>query len=200
MQLEELDALIDKTATLMVQYDRRGAVIDERLSALVAELRELVQRLPATFQHSSEEMLQALPSRLGDIATHALNRPLQDYRESLRAATGELERTKRVAAAQLDGLRNLHRVLLWKTVGTVALALAVLLAGGAWLSVHYAGVIQDNRVSADLMRAYNRADVVLCGDGGLCANVDAKHARYGDRGQYVPVKPRQEAPTFARHR
>ena len=39
MQMEELNALIDKTATLMVQYERRGANIDARLQALGEELQ-----------------------------------------------------------------------------------------------------------------------------------------------------------------
>jgi hypothetical protein len=40
-----------------------------------------------------------------------------------------------------------------------------------------------------LLQAYNRADVTLCG-GRLCANVETRGRRYGERGQYVPVAPR----------
>jgi hypothetical protein len=64
-----------------------------------------------------------------------------------------------------------------------------LLIGGIWLASHYYNVIRENQIDAALMQAYNRADVSLC-QGRLCANVDAKGARYGDDKQYLIVKPR----------
>jgi hypothetical protein len=72
----------------------------------------------------------------------------------------------------------------------LALALALLLVGGAWLSLHYTRVIRDNQLSAELLKAYNGADVILCGNGKLCANVDTRGARYGDNRQYLPVRSR----------
>ncbi|RXD62645.1 relaxation protein, partial [Xanthomonas perforans] len=67
--------------------------------------------------------------------------------------------------------------------------LLLLLGGGGWLLTQYRQEIRDNRLRAELLRAYNGADVMLCGDR-LCANVDTKGAAYGDRRQYRPVKPR----------
>jgi hypothetical protein len=59
-----------------------------------------------------------------------------------------------------------------------------LLGGAIWLSmyytVYYAGIIRDNQISADLLKAYNQADVMLC-DGRLCAKIGKK---------YLPVEPR----------
>lgn len=190
MQLEELNALIDKTATLMVQYERRGAVIDQRLRALDETLQGLVRQVPAVVRGSTEGLLQTLPAQMTNTIKAGLDRPLHDYRESLHAAGNEIERAARSLATQMDQLRNLHRALVWKAAGAVAVVLALLLGGGMWLSMHYAQVVRDNQLSADLMKAYNHADLVLCGSGGLCANVDLKHARYGDKGQYLPVKPR----------
>lgn len=190
MQLEELNALIDKTATLMVQYERRGAAIDQRLRALDETLQGLVAQVPAAVRGSTEGLLQTLPAEMTNTVKAGLDRPLHDYRESLHTAGSEIERTARMLAGQIDKLHHLHRLLIWKTLGAVAVALALLLGGGAWLSMHYARVIRDNQLSANLVKAYNRADVVLCGDGQLCANVDTKRARYGDRGEYLPVKSR----------
>ena len=56
--------------------------------------------------------------------------------------------------------------------------------------MHYTKVIEDNQITADLMRAFNRADVVLCEKNQLCANVDTKGKRYGDHKQYFPVPGR----------
>nr|MDO6953614.1 relaxation protein [Xanthomonas vasicola] len=57
------------------------------------------------------------------------------------------------------------------------------------LLAHYRQQIKDNQLRAELLRAYNAADVTLC-NGQLCANVETKGAAYGDRRQYRQVKPR----------
>ncbi len=82
--------------------------------------------------------------------------------------------------------------MIWKLVGVVMGTLLLLLAGGIWLSMHYVKVIEENQISADRMKAYNGADVMLCGNGQLCANVGAgnKGQRYGDHRQYAPVMER----------
>ena len=90
----------------------------------------------------------------------------------------------------LNGGERLHRLVVWKTAAAVAGCLALLLAGGVWLSMHYARVIRDNRLDAETVQAYNRADIARCGDGQLCARVDLKGRRFGDHGQYLPIKPR----------
>lgn len=190
MQPDELDVLIDKTATLMVQYERRSAGIEERLEALGEALQGLTLQLPGVVKRSAEGLLHTLPGELAGVAKAKLDRPLADCRAGLHAAGDELANATRTLAGQIEGLQNLHRLLLWKAIAAVTVALALLLGGGAWLSLHYSRIIRDNQVAAELMQAYNRADVVVCGKGELCANVDAKHARYGDRGQYLKVKPR----------
>lgn len=190
MQLEELDVLIDKTATLMVQYERRGAQVEERLQRLGEALQGLTRQLPTVVKGSTAELLQTLPAEITSTVRAGLEHPLDDWRSSLQAVEAETEKAAKVLAQQIDGLRKLHRLLIWKTLGAVAITLTLLLAGGAWLSLHYAAVIREDQLSANLLKAYNRADVVLCGDGQLCANVDIRHARFGDEGQYLPVKPR----------
>ena len=45
------------------------------------------------------------------------------------------------------------------------------------------------RLVARVLRAVAQSDVVLCGDQ-LCANVDLRGARSGDRKQYRAVRPR----------
>lgn len=49
--------------------------------------------------------------------------------------------------------------------------------------------VERHRIEAALLRAYNRADVTLCGER-LCANIDERGARFGERGQYRPVEAR----------
>jgi hypothetical protein len=87
-------------------------------------------------------------------------------------------------------MEQLHRMLIWKVIGVTAVCLFLLLGGGAWLAMHYADVIKQNQMSADLVNVYNQADVTIC-DGHLCANVDPKGKRYGEHGEYLSVKTRQ---------
>jgi hypothetical protein len=56
--------------------------------------------------------------------------------------------------------------------------------------MHYAKIIEDNQLTAELMTTYNHADLVMCEKNRLCANVDTKGKHYGDRRQYVPVLAR----------
>lgn len=190
MQMEELNALIDKTATLMVQYERRGAQIDARLQSLGEVLQGLTQRLPAVVRDSSKGLLQTLPGEMADTVRAGLGQSMGMYRQNIDAAGADIARSAHALAGQIEQLQSLHRRLIWKVTVVAVVTLALLLGGGVWLSMHYTRVIHDEQLSADLMKAYNGADVVLCGDGLLCANVDSKHARYGERGQYLPVKSR----------
>jgi hypothetical protein len=190
MDKDELTALIDKTATLMTQYERRGAAIDSRLHALADTLQGLAQQLPAVVRTSADGALLALPAEMGSVVREGLGPAIGDYRGRLAAASDEVEKAARTLAGQLGHLQRLHRQLIWKTVGAAVLALALLLASGVWLSMHYARVIRDNQIAAELLKAYNAADVTLCGSGTLCANVDTRGARHGEHRQYLPVKPR----------
>ena len=190
MQQEELTVLIDKTATLMTQYERRGASIDARLQALGEVLQGLTKQLPVVVKASTHDLLQTLPDQMTNKVREGLDRSMSDYRQSLDTASRDVENKSHALAGQISRLQRLHRQLIWKTMSTAVLALALLLAGGMWLSIHYTQVIRDNQLSAELLKAYNGADVTLCGSGGLCANVNAKGLRYGDHRQYLPVNPR----------
>jgi hypothetical protein len=190
MDEQELTALIGKTAALMEQFDRRCGDIDGRLQALAAELERVTRQVPTIVRQSADGTLATLPALVLDRMGSGLERPVQDYQQRVRTAGTEIEGAALRLSGQISRLERLHRLLLWKTVGAVAACLALLLGGGAWLSMHYAGVIRDNQLSAELLRAYNSADVTLCERGRLCARVDPAARRYGDHGQYAPVAPR----------
>ena len=97
------------------------------------------------------------------------------------------------AQSLCDQLRRIERgqlLLLWKGAAVILGSLLLLLGGGGWLLTQYRQEIGDNQqLRAEPLRAYNAADVTLCG-GRLCANVEIKSAGLGDRRQYRLVKPR----------
>lgn len=182
MQYDELMELASKVAALMEQFERRCETLEERLQGLA-------QQLPVAFRQSSDGLLQHLPGQVLNKVREGLDRPLNDYEQRLRGAQGGLSEGSRIIDGQIRRLEALHRGLAWKVLGVTCGCLALLLAGGIWLSMHYARVIEENQLNADLLRRYNIADVVPCGEQ-LCANVDPKGPRAGDHQQYLPIRTR----------
>ena len=186
MDQNELTALISQTAQLMEQFDRRCAHAGDGLQALIGQMDALTRQLPAAVSQSAEASLKTLPAQVMHTTKAGLDQAAQGYRERLNVSGQEIADSTRALTSQIKRLEQLHRHLVWKTVSVTVVCLGLLLAGGVWLSMHYKQVIEQNQLSAQLMKAYNEADVNLC-DGRLCANVDTKGRRFGDHKQYVPV-------------
>ncbi len=189
MDQNELSTLISQTAQLMEQFDRRCAHAGDGLQALMRQMDALMRQLPAVVSQSADASLKTLPARGLHTTEAGLEQAAQSYRERLNASGQEIADSTRVLSGKIRRLEKLHRHLVWKTVGATMICFALLLAGGVWLSMHYTKVIERNQLSAQLMKAYNEADVTLC-DGRLCAHVDAKAKHFGAQRQYVPVAPR----------
>lgn len=179
MEPRNLQSLIEQTAALMERMERRGEALEQRQQTLA-------QRIPAVIRQSADEALQALPGQLQAKAQTALDVSVREYDRRI----GELGERARTLAQQIDRMEQLHRHLVWKTLGAATCALLALGLGGTWMARHYYDKMQENRVSAELLKLYNTADVAPCGDAQLCANVDTKGPRFGDQRQYSPIKPR----------
>jgi uncharacterized phage infection (PIP) family protein YhgE len=187
VEQEELAALISQTAALMEQFERRTESADKRLEEITQQLAGLAQRLPHVVKQSADEALQSIPTQVIGQTQGGLASAVSEYQNRWRAAADEVSSASKVLAERITRMERLHRNLIWKTAVVVSTSLAIMLGGAVWLATHYLSLISENQVSAQLMRAYNRADVALCEDGKLCANVDTKGKRYGDQRQYSPV-------------
>ena len=130
--------------------------------------------------------MQRIPSEVMGSVRTGIERPVAAYEKRLHEAGGLLQTGSQALATQLQRMERLHKQLVWKVAGITLGSLMLLLAGGAWLSKHYYDEIRKNQVSADLLKAYNQADVTLC-DGRLCAKVDKRGKR---QGEYVPIESR----------
>ncbi len=190
MQEDELSVLISKTAALMEQFERRCDEIDHRLLTSSEELQKLTQQLPAVVKQSANDSMQAVPGQVSSQVQLGLSRPVTDFQQRLDKAGNDVGQASHALAQQIKHIENLQRLLIWKVIGVTAACFLLLLAGGIWLSMHYTKVIEENQLTADLMKTYNNADLVLCEKGQLCANVDTKGKHYGDHRQYVPVMRR----------
>jgi ElaB/YqjD/DUF883 family membrane-anchored ribosome-binding protein len=172
---------------LMEQFERRCDEIEQRLLTSSEGLQNLTQQLPAVVKQSANDSMQALPGQVSSQVQLGLSRPVADYRQQLDKAGDDIGHASHALAQQLKHMENLQRLLIWKVIGVTAACFFLLLAGGIWLSLHYTRIIEENQLTAELMKTYNNADLVLCGKGQLCANVDTRGKHYGDHRQYVPV-------------
>jgi hypothetical protein len=144
------------------------------------DMQQFARQTPGLVQQSVQAQLRFIPNEVTDRVHQGLDKPLADCEQRLREAGDRALKATQTLAEQWRRIESLHRHLVWKVAGIALGTLAVLLVGGIWLSTYYMGVIRDNQISADLLRAYNQADVTLC-NGRLCARVGKK---------YVPVEPR----------
>ncbi|BAV95622.1 relaxation protein [Lysobacter enzymogenes] len=189
MQHDELTALISKTAVLMEQFERRCEELERHQRALAEHLQALAQQVPGVVRQSADDSLRSLPGAVMGKLESGLSEPVGAYEKRLREAGSLLHDGSQTLAAQLKRMEQLHRHLVWKIVGAAFGSVLLLLIGGGWLLWQYRADIDRQRISAELLRAYNQADVTLC-EERLCANVDDKAAAYGERKQYRPVRPR----------
>lgn len=107
---------------------------------------------------------------------------IKQFREDMTAAF--IEQQQRYDAAMRPKLARA-----WQFVGAMGTLVLVLVGGAVGVNYHYLDVIQANKQQAEWVKAINRADVTLCNDV-LCARVDAKAKRWGDKGEYQLVKSR----------
>jgi cell division septum initiation protein DivIVA len=187
LEEEELAALISQTAALMEQFQQRTASADQRLQEIEQQLTGLTQQLPFVVKSSTDEMLQSIPSQIVGQAQGGLATAIADYEARWHTASADIATASKALTEKITRLEKLHRSLVWKISAVVITSLAILLGGAVWLATHYQSIISENQASAELTKAYNRADLALCNDGRLCANVDAKGKRYGEKSQYLPV-------------
>lgn len=189
MDVAELKMLVVQLSAITERLDQRSESAVRRIEQAGADMGALAQRLCASTQSFTHDVSQALQKHAGEIIGRGLGDTAEEVASLLRASA----RTASLAAQALEhermALARDRRTWLW--LGGGALMLGSLLAiGAAFHTVTDSRQeVERNRIEAALLRAYNEADVTLC-DGRLCANVDERAKRHGDRKQYRPVQPR----------
>lgn len=190
MDQHQLSTMIQQTAELMEQFERRSRELEQQQQALSRQLQQLAQILPGTVRQSADASLERLPAAVMQQIDVALGKAMAAYEQRLRDSGQLLHSGAETVSTQMRRTETLSRHVVWKTLASVTAALALLLGGSIYLSMQYRQQIRDNRIQAELLRAYNQADVTLCGER-LCANVDPAAQAVGPQKQYRPVRPRR---------
>lgn len=174
-------------ALLLERLSRMSESMDARHRQATDQQERTVQALPGVLHNAADEALGNMTAE----ATHALRAGLDEPIANVAQRAAEHQRitlasTKVMVDTQHKLVRFVNRAI-WLVTGVLAILVPVLVVGG-YLGWHYKQVIAQHQIEAVLLRAYNRADVRLCGDQ-LCARVVRSDKRYGN---YLPIHRRPE--------
>lgn len=179
-------AVASRAAELMEVFERRCVQLEQRQMGITSNLHGLLSHLPDIARKSADEQLSRLPDAVIRLVQGGIDRPVNAYEQRLREAGTQLQQSTDALSRRIEAMDRIHRWLIWKVAAVTFGCLVLLSCGGGWLLWKYRGEIRDHQVQAELLRAYNQADVNLC-DGQLCARVETGGKKYGE---YVRVKPR----------
>jgi ElaB/YqjD/DUF883 family membrane-anchored ribosome-binding protein len=176
-----------QVAVLLERLSRMSESMDTRHRQAMDQQERTVQALPGVLRQAADQKLGHMTAD----ATRALRAGLDEPLADVAQRADEHQRIMLASTnAMVDTQHKLTRFVnkaIWLVVGVLA-TLVPLLAVGGYLGWHYKQVIAQNQIEADLLQAYNRADVRLCGNQ-LCARVVRSDKRYGN---YLPVHSRPE--------
>ena len=116
-------------------------------------------------------------------ASGTLNRKLEEMIAKADRAVDDLAKAQAAFASQ-------RRRLFWGLSAVVLLCLVSLVATYESLYGFYQARYDKLVQQVTYLDAVNRADLVPCGDGRLCARVDDRAPRVGDKKQYRTVELR----------
>ena len=164
-----------------------------RLATLSGLLEEQAHNAARKIAASSEALLRGVEAQAHTTMAHAAGRAVEP-------CAGQLQRSAESAKWAADALREQNRVLSGSQqslvyVGLASLGIGCLLTLATtvyWVRTAREEVAR-HRVEAALLRAVNEADITIC-DGRLCANVEMKGKRFGDKKQYRIAAPRNAKP------
>lgn len=188
MDRDDLQAQLLHTAELLEQFRRLAEQASQSQRHSAQELHRLTDAAPQILRGAANENFALLASQLQRDLGANLERIVEATRRKLLETGQQMTQTAHQSQQAAD---RLHRVVrgVWMAAACSVVMLATCLGSGIWLSSHYYEEVRRHQISAELLKAYNAADVTLCA-GKLCANVDARAEGFGDQRQYRPVHAR----------
>lgn len=152
------------------------------IALLRTSLKSQASELQVLMKHEVRQAGAAFKAEAHN-AGDALHRRMEDVLAKTNTAVDALNEAQKTFAGQ-------RRRLLWGLGAVVLLCLASLVATYEGLYGFYQGRYDRLVKQVNYLEAVNAADLAPCGDGRLCARVDDKAARVGDKRQYRVVERR----------
>lgn len=191
--LETVEAqkkLLAQSARLSEGQQQDNARLRQQLTHAASLLQQAAQRLESGGQRFGQDALSVIGAHGGQALAEGAEQKLHQLNQGIERTTGRLEWAGKVAGEQTLTLTRAQTTMVWKSLSILVVG-ALLASGGAsawaWTKKQEA---DRYRVEAELGHAINQADVALCQDGRLCANIDTRVKRQGDKRQYQVVRTR----------
>ena len=196
MNNDELKDLVVKLALIAQRLDERSEAAVQR----VEQTGVALDRRAHGLSNNAEDFAQSVLRMLRQMAGEALGSGID---QAAKQCNKELTSAAQGAAASVQEMQRTHGQLqrerrTWVWIGSGALLIGSVLAVGAsaWMVKSSREQVARHQIEARLLRAYNQADVTLCGEQ-LCANIDPDAPGVGAKKQYRLVQPRKEGPSDA---
>ena len=168
-------------------------MLAERLLVAVARIDQhderLAQQVPAIIEEQTARWLRTISGQVETAARAGLEPRLVACQQRVQGMAAE---TDKAVIAMQGARRGLTSILRWVMIGAgVSLLLSIVALFGTYdmLYGHYQTRYDELKSQVTYLDALNHSDVVPCGDGRLCARIDDKSPRVGDKKQYRLIEP-----------
>lgn len=188
MQQDDQMQMAVRIAKFLEQIGRQSQETNRINLETSQQLERVVNAAPDILRRSVDATLGKITDGVVGVAGQGLNGPMDQFNRQMIESGNRLTGLSHSLSSVVREQQALVNKLLIAVV-SVATVMVLTAVGGVWLGLKYKDEIRENQISADLLKAYDQADVQLC-DGGLCARVDKGAKKYGAKGEYVRVKPR----------
>lgn len=170
--------------------DRSAAATDKMVQG-VASLQRSASSMSATGASLKSDIVNGVRGEVGQVAKQALDKSVEPTRAALHEEVLAFRHERQELRAEREALQRERRHRMIYEYGGLAVCSVLALVGiWAW-GAHWVDKADAAEIKAEWAGIANTADIVRCGDGKLCANVDMEAEPVGDKKQYRPVKPRQ---------
>jgi hypothetical protein len=189
MDTEALKALVIQLAAVAERLDQRSRSAVQQVEQAGAMLDQRAHRLGSSSADFTREVSNALQRQSGEFIGKGLGDSIGEFKSQLTACARAASAAARTLESERQALSRERRTWLWLASGALLVASTLAMVSSFHAVVTSRKEVERNQIAADLLRAYDQADVRLCGQR-LCANVDDSRARQGADNQYRLVKTR----------
>ena len=189
MDTEAIKTLVIQLAAVAERLDQRSQSAVQQVEQAGAMLDQRAHRLGSSSADFTREVFNALQRQSGEFLGKGLGDSIGEFKSQLAACARAATTAARTLESERQALSRERRTWLWLGSGALLVASTLAMVSSFYAVVTSRKEVERNQIAADLLRAYDQADVTLCGHR-LCANVDDRGARQGADNQYRLVKSR----------